>query len=172
MTVSDSVVVAADALTLWRAVADPTQMPRWSPENTGAVLESRPQESRPLTVGETFVGSNRRRAWTVVVARWRTHCVVTISEPGECFEFRVDRFGLRKPSLGVNIATWRYTFRAVPGGTRVTETWVDGRQRWPNWAARGFDFFAVTGRTFAAYQRRNIARTLGNLQADFAQSAT
>ena len=36
MQVSDSVVIDVDAETIWTQVADPTQMPRWSRENTGA----------------------------------------------------------------------------------------------------------------------------------------
>ena len=36
MQVSDSVVIDVDPVTLYEQVADPTQMPRWSPENTGA----------------------------------------------------------------------------------------------------------------------------------------
>lgn len=62
MQVSDSVIVDAEADTLWAQLADPTQMPRWSPENTGA---SSP--GRPLEVGESFDVTNRRGR-----ARWRT----------------------------------------------------------------------------------------------------
>jgi polyketide cyclase/dehydrase/lipid transport protein len=164
MTVSDSVVVAADPLTLWTAIADPTQMPRWSPENTAAHLRSGP---RPLAVGETFVGSNRRR-WM----RWQTRCWVTASERGRCFEFRVGRFGVGPLLLPVRIARWRYTFEAVPGGTLVTETWFDGRTAWPDRVARVFDDVATAGHTFAEFQRTNIAATLEALRADFATSSS
>ena len=38
MQISDSVVIKADAQTIWKQVADPQQMPRWSPENTAAQI--------------------------------------------------------------------------------------------------------------------------------------
>ena len=44
MQVSDHVDIALDAeSTIWRQVSDPAQMPRWSPENTGATV---PEERR------------------------------------------------------------------------------------------------------------------------------
>ena len=36
MQVSGSIVIRAEADAIWAQVADPTQMPRWSLENTGA----------------------------------------------------------------------------------------------------------------------------------------
>jgi len=163
MTVSDSIVVAADPGTLWKAIADPTQMPRWSPENTAA-LDSEP---RPLPVGASFRGKNTRR-----FLRWQTRCWVTASDPGRAFEFRVSRWGVIRPIVPVQIARWRYDFEPVPGGTKVTETWVDGRTRWPDWTARVFDWFATFGLTFAEFQRDNIATTLKALQADYAKQPT
>ena len=74
MTVHDSVVVDADPMTVYRLVADPSQMPRWSPENTGADV---PEPGSPATVGTTFVGTNKRGP-----ARWQTRCRVTASDPG------------------------------------------------------------------------------------------
>lgn len=159
MTVSDSVVVRADPVTLWTAIADPTQMPRWSPENTGARVRNEP---RPLMVGETFVGSNSR-GWM----SWQTHCRVTASDPGERFEFRVGQIGVVRPLIPAKIATWRYTFEATPEGTLVTETWFDGRASWPDPVARVFDRTVTAGYTFADFQRRNIATTLAALQSDF-----
>ncbi|MBJ7353173.1 MAG: SRPBCC family protein, partial [Rhodococcus sp.] len=43
-TVSDSVVVNADADTLYAAISDPTKMGQWSPEKTGATVHD-PRES-------------------------------------------------------------------------------------------------------------------------------
>src|SRR5688572_6303331 len=77
MTVSDSIVVAAPPDVLYAQISDPTQMARWSPENTGASL---PEPSVPAYVGMEFVGSNKRGR-----ARWVTRCVVTTAEPGRCF---------------------------------------------------------------------------------------
>jgi len=157
MTVHDSVVVDADPMTVYRLVADPTQMPRWSPENTGADV---PEPGSPATVGTTFVGTNKRGP-----ARWQTHCRVTASDPGKRFTFDVFQFGPRILMLRFRIATWDYRFEEVEGGTKVTETWTDGR-RWPDSMASVVDTFATGGQTFADFQRRNIAKTLANLKAD------
>jgi uncharacterized protein YndB with AHSA1/START domain len=157
MTVHDSVVVGVDPLTVYRLVADPSQMPRWSPENTGADV---PEPGSPATVGTTFVGTNKRGP-----ARWQTRCRVTASDPGKRFTFDVFQFGPRMLMIKFRIATWDYMFEAVEGGTQVTETWTDGR-RWPDSMANAVDKFATGGRTFADFQRRNIAKTLANLKAD------
>ncbi len=157
LSVSDSIEIAADAAVLWAQVADPTQMARWSPENTGATT------SHPgvLTVGDTFVGANKRGR-----ARWHTRCVVTESEPGRSFAFRVEAIGVRVPRLSAAIAAWSYAFEPTAAGTRVTETWKDGRRGWPDLAASAFDRVVTGGSLFSDFQRRNIARTLARLKAD------
>jgi len=157
MTVSDSVEVAAAPEAIWAQLADPAQMPRWSPENTGAPYGA----GEPLEVGAVFHGTNKRGP-----ARWITECKVTDSEPGRRFAFNVYALGLKKPWLRYKIAHWDYTLEPVGSGTRITETWTDGRDRWPDWSARVFDKFA-TGTTFHQFQQRNIARTLKHLKADF-----
>ncbi len=158
MTVSDSIVVAADPKTIYELVADPSQMPRWSPENTSGDV---PAPGTPLEAGEEFVGGNRRGRF-----RWHTRCRVTASDPGERFAFDVFQIGVRTPLIRFRIATWDYTFEPVDGGTKVTETWTDGRAGWPEPVANAFDKVATGGRTFAEFQRRNIAKTLKNLKAD------
>jgi uncharacterized protein YndB with AHSA1/START domain len=158
MTVHDSVVVDADPLSVYRQVADPSQMPRWSPENTAADV---PVPGSPASVGTTFVGSNQRGS-----ARWRTRCRVTASDPGERFAFDVYEIGLRSPFVRARIATWSYAFEAVEGGTKVTESWTDGRRHWPDAVANTFDKVVTGGRTFAEFQARNIRKTLTNLKAD------
>ncbi|EST18605.1 hypothetical protein M877_38095 [Streptomyces niveus NCIMB 11891] len=72
--------------------------------------------------------------------------------------------GLRTPRLRGPIASWEYRLEAVDGGTRVTETWTDGRRAWPDAVAGVFDRIATGGHTFAAFQARNIHRTLSNLK--------
>ena len=158
MTVSDSTVVPAPADVIYAQVADPSQMPRWSPENVGGDV---PAPGSPLTVGDTFVGTNRRGP-----ARWSTRCVVTTADPGREFAFQVRQIGLRNPRVRGRIATWTYTFEPVDGGTRVTETWSDNR-RWPDGVAAVFDKVATRGQHFHEFQRRNIATTLKRLKADF-----
>lgn len=157
MIISDSVEVAATPEEIWAQVADPSQMPRWSPENTGAPVGA----GRPLAVGDVFHGTNKRGA-----ARWTTSCVVTVSEPGRSFAFDVRSIGIRNPRVPGKIATWSYDLEPVAGGTRVTETWTDNRDTWPDWAAAAFDKVATGGSLFSDFQRRNIAKTLANLKAD------
>ena len=159
MQVSASVVIAADTQTIYDQVADPAQMPRWSPENTGAPTAT---SGRPLLVGEVFHGSNRRGR-----ARWHTECVVTAADSGRRFAFDVRKIGARHPFVPAQIASWEYVFEPVEGGTLVTETWRDHRRGWPDWAAAAFDKVATGGRLFADFQRRNIARTLAAMKADF-----
>ena len=160
--VSDSVVIDVDAETIWSQVADPAQMPRWSPENTGATSA---EPGRPLTVGEVFDGTNRRGR-----ARWVTECVVTDSEPGRRFAFTVRKIGARSPLVRGRIATWAYDFESVDGGTRVTETWTDGRTKWPDAVAAVFDRTVTGGKLFAEFQQGNIRRTLAAMKADFEQT--
>lgn len=157
-TVSDSVVVAAPPDEVYAALADPTRMARWSPENTGAVVAD-PRRGGTY-VGMTFVGTNRRGG-----ARWSTRCVVTAAEPGRRFAFAVRAIGVGRPILPTPIASWEYRFEPVDGGTRVTETWTDDRP-WPDALAAAFDKVATRGSLFADFQRRNIARTLASLQRD------
>lgn len=158
MSVSDSVVVRAEAAAIYAQVADPSQMGRWSPENTGATTHA---VGSPLSVGDVFVGTNRRGR-----ARWQTRCQVTAAEPGKHFAFRVFQIGLRRPLLKAPIATWDYAFEPVQDGTRVTETWHDDRRGWPDPVAAAFDKIVTGGRLFSDFQRRNISRTLASLKAD------
>ena len=159
-TVADSVVVAADANILYDAISDPVQMGNWSPENRGAVV-AEPRDG--AYVGMVFDGRNKRGR-----ARWGTRCTVTVAEPAKAFEFRVHAIGVTSPRLKRAIATWRYEFEHVSGGTKVTETWTDDRRNWPDALAFVFDKIVTGGSTFPEFQRRNIRRTLGNLQRRFA----
>ena len=158
MTVSGSTVVAATPDVIYAQVADPSQMPRWSPENIGGDV---PAPGSPLSVGDTFVGTNKRGP-----ARWSTRCVVTSADPGREFAFEVRQIGLRNPRVSSRIATWTYAFEPVAEGTRVTETWTDNR-RWPDAIAAAFDKVATRGQHFHEFQQRNIATTLKRLKADF-----
>lgn len=158
MQVQDSIVIAAEPRALYELIADPSRMGRWSPENTSASV---PHPGRPVSVGERFIGANRRGK-----ARWVTSCTVTEAVPGERFAFDVTAIGPRRPLIPGSIATWAYTFEPVEGGTRVTESWTDGRRRWPDAVAARFDRFVTGGKLFADFQRGNIARTLAALKAD------
>lgn len=159
-SVSASAVVNADADTLYAAISDPTQMGQWSPENLGALVQD-PRGG--AYVGMVFDGKNKRGR-----AQWVTRCTVTAAELGKTFEFRVHAIGLKTPRLKGANATWRYDFEPVPGGTKVTETWTDDRTAWPDALALVFDKIATRGKTFPQFQRRNIAKTLDNLQKRYA----
>lgn len=163
MQVRGSIVIAADPIELYAQIADPSQMVRWSPENTGADV---PHPGSPATEGMTFIGSNQRGP-----ARWVTSCTVTEAVPGQRFTFDVTAIGPKKPFLRGSIATWSYSFEPAHGGTRVTESWTDRRTRWPDFVAARFDKLVTSGHLFSDFQRRNIARTLAALQADFARSS-
>lgn len=157
MTVSESIEIAADPATVYAAVSDPTQTGRWSPENLGAVVEG---HSGSLPLGAVFVGRNQRRG-----VRWVTRCRVIEAEPGTRFAFRVEAIGRRTPKLRAPIATWSYDLQPAGEGTRVTETWRDGRARWPDAVARAFDKVA-TRSTFAEFNAHNMRTTLANLKRE------
>ncbi|MEJ7633265.1 SRPBCC family protein [Aeromicrobium sp.] len=158
MSVADSITIATDPMTIYGQVADPSQMGRWSPENTGAEV---PAPGTPATVGTVFTGSNRRGR-----ARWVTRCTVTEAVPGERFAFIVRAIGRRRPLITAAIASWSYDLAPVEGGTLVTETWTDNRKGWPDFAASLFDKTVTGGHRFSDFQRRNIAKTLARMKAD------
>jgi uncharacterized protein YndB with AHSA1/START domain len=158
LTVSGSIHIEADPDTVYDAVSDVRQMPRWSPENTGARVDG---EGEAAYVGMTFVGRNKRGP-----ARWETRCVVTAADRGRHFAFDVDRYGFGPVMVPVSVASWAYTFEPAEGGTLVTETWHDGRRHWPDAAVRAFDPLATGGKSFADFQRGNIRRTLKRLKTE------
>lgn len=158
MEVSGSIVVAVDPAVAYDAVSDIRQMGRWSPENRGGVVKG---DFDHAYVGMRFVGDNRRGA-----VRWQTECVVTVAEPGQRFAFDVERWGYGRSMIPVKIASWAYDFEPVDGGTRVTETWSDGRTGWSDLATRVFDPIATGKPSFAEFQKGNIRRTLANLKRE------
>ena len=158
LTVSGSVFIRVDPELVYDAVSDVTQMGRWSPENTGAVIDEPGPEPY---VGMRFVGSNVRGP-----VRWQTGCVVTAADRGRRFAFDVDRYGYGPLLLPISVASWEYAFDAEQGGTLVTETWRDGRTRWPDITVKVFDPLATRHASFAEFQRGNIARTLANLKRE------
>lgn len=156
--VSDSIVISVDPATAYDAISDVRQMGRWSPENRGAVVKD---DFKHAYVGMRFVGDNKRGPM-----RWQTECVVTDAEPGRRFAFDVRRYGFGRLMVPVQIASWAYDFESVDGGTRVTETWSDGRTGWPDFTTRVFDPIATRKPSFAEFQKGNIRRTLANLKTE------
>lgn len=155
-SVCRSIEVEVAPETAYQAVSRPEDMGRWSPENRGTTGDV---PTGPTVPGTSFVGRNKRGR-----IRWVTRCTVTVADPGRRFAFRVHAIGARRPRLRGPIATWEYRFEPHGTGTRVTETWTDDRRAWPDLAARAFDWLVTPGQTFAAFQTRNIDRTLHNLK--------
>ena len=84
-------------------------MGHWSPECTSAEgLDGVDSAS----VGARFKGSNKHG-----IARWSTKPTVVVADRGKEFAFIVTH-------LGRDMTKWAYRFEAVPGGTRVTESFV------------------------------------------------
>lgn len=162
-TVSESVVIAADAVTLYNTVSDPRNMARWSPENTGASL--RAGDDGAAYLGMDFWGHNKRG-----IMSWATQCIVTAADSGQKFAFQVkgQRMGGReKARLAFDIARWEYTFEAADGGTKVTETWIDTRSSSLfGRSSRMGDRLFIAGSTFPDHHRRNMRITLDKLKAE------
>lgn len=107
MVVSNSVVVDAAPDDVYALVSSPAEYHRWSPENIAA---DRPGS---LHVGDRFIGTNRRFG-----LRWITESVVTVAEPGQRFAFRVERWGRKRRTVRVKVATWEYSLTPVERGVR------------------------------------------------------
>lgn len=160
-TVTESIVIAAEPRAVYDVLSDPSNMGRWSPENTGA----RPAaDARAASVGMRFVGSNRRGP-----ARWHTLCTVTAADPGRHFAFSVGAIGVTKPVVKAKIAAWAFRLEPVEGGTLVTQTWEDRRPvrgvlGEAMWAA--FDRVVLAGKTFDVHNRATMRVTLRKLKAE------
>jgi Polyketide cyclase / dehydrase and lipid transport len=100
-------------------------------------------------VGARFRGQNRR-SWR----RWSTTATVTNADPGKCFAFDVDFYG-------IPIARWRYDIVATgPGGCLVEESTWDRR---PGWFTP-LGNLATGVRNRAELSKRNIEATLRQLK--------
>lgn len=159
-TVAESTVIAVGPDAVYAAVSDPTRMGNWSPENTGARLR---ETSGSLSVGSTFVGSNRRGP-----LRWRTLCTVTAADPGKRFAFTVGAIGATDPVIKMRIASWEFELAPVDGGTKVTQTWWDRRAAGviadAAWSV--FDRLVLSGKTFPTHNRSAMRETLRKLKAE------
>ena len=102
-SLSESILVNRTPEVLYALVSDITRMGEWSPVCTGGWWED---DSRG--VGAWFVGHNETPEKT-----WETRSQVAADESGREFAFIV----------GGNRTRWGYTFEAVDGGTRMTESW-------------------------------------------------
>jgi uncharacterized protein YndB with AHSA1/START domain len=138
--------IEAPADQLWAMVSDVTRMGEWSPENEGGTWLGSATGPKP---GAKFRGANRNGKRT-----WKTVATVVDSDPGRRFSFRVTAMGLK-------VAEWSYTFEPAATGCRVTETWVDQRNRIVK--ALGKPVSGVADR--ASHNRAGMEQTLERLAA-------
>ena len=97
-------VIPAEPQALYAIVTEVGRMGELSPETRSTQWV----EGDGPVVGARFKGRNKL-GWL----SWTTIATVTEAEPGARFAFEIS-----PPSR----TTWTYTFEAVPGGTRVTES--------------------------------------------------
>ena len=103
--------IAAEAMDIWSAVADPRRITEWLPESTSV----RCDVQGPLPVGATVSGSNRNG-----LRQWSTKCRVIESDPGQAFAVDVT-------FMGMPVARWPYEISESPDGPVVEEQWRERR---------------------------------------------
>ena len=101
---SDSIVIARAPDELYDMVSDITRMGEWSPVCTACWWD----DGESARVGAWFTGRN-----VLPERTWETRCEVVVADRGREFAFVV----------GGTLTRWGYTFAAVDGGTRLTESW-------------------------------------------------
>ncbi len=104
--------IKAPPMAVWAAISDVTRMGEWSPECHTCSWND---EATGPAVGAKFTGHNRNGEF-----EWSTECEITECVPGEVFAFD-GVFG------DLRFAKWAYRIQPIDGGSRVTETWDDGR---------------------------------------------
>lgn len=101
---SESVFVARPAAELYAMVSDVTRMGEWSPVCRTCWWD----DGAGPAAGSWFTGRNVTPERT-----WETRSQVEVADAGREFAFLVNN----------GWARWGYTFEAVDGGTRLTESW-------------------------------------------------
>lgn len=110
-TVSESVEISAGADEVYRALADVSRMPKWSPELHSVSVPN----TGPLVAGQQFAGNNRKGLqW------WRTTSTVVVADPPK-------QFAIEVTGLGLPVSRWTYDIEPSETGCIVTETWTDTR---------------------------------------------
>jgi hypothetical protein len=101
---SASVVVARSPGDLYDLIADITNMGDWSPVCKACWWD----DGAGAKVGDWFTGRN-----VLPERTWETRSQVAVADPGREFAWIVNGSWTR----------WGFTFRAVEGGTELTESW-------------------------------------------------
>jgi len=104
LTYSESIDIARSPEELYDMVSDVTRMGQWSPVCKTCWWD----DGASAQVGAWFTGRNELPDRT-----WETRSQVVAADRGREFTFIV----------GGTLARWGYTFAAIDGGTRVTESW-------------------------------------------------
>ena len=103
---SDSLVINLSPDQLYALISDVTKMGDWSPVCKACWWN----EGDGPKVGAIFTGRNELGERT-----WETKSEIVAADPGTEFAWAVSEPPTR--------ARWGYTFKAVDGGTELTETW-------------------------------------------------
>ena len=102
---TETVTIAASPEEVYDLVSDITRMGEWSPVTTAGEWLDDDQA--------WFLGTN-----TTPERTWQTRCKVIVADRGTEFAF------INGGMEGAHeLVRWGYTFRAVDGGTEVTESW-------------------------------------------------
>ena len=109
--VAERITVAVSPAVAYAAVISVRRLVRLSPECFAHWVRA----GRDGEVGQRWIGFNRRGPHV-----WFTTSEVVIARPAEEFAFDVTVFG--QP-----VSRWGYRFAEVPGGTEITEYWLDRR---------------------------------------------
>jgi hypothetical protein len=119
---TDHVELVVDAAPeqIYDLVADMPRMGEWSDECTTVEWEN--GDTGPAADAR-FVGHNCTGPRGII--RWSRHGRVLVADRGKEFAFVTEEGGHES-------TVWRYTFEAVDGGTRVTETYE--AHKLPLWA--------------------------------------
>ncbi|OJF09496.1 SRPBCC family protein [Couchioplanes caeruleus] len=111
--IEEDALIDADAGQVWRLVADPQAMSRWSPQ----VLRTRVTTKGPVGVGTRMRNLNRDG-----LLLWPTHAQVVRFDPGVEFAIKIRE----------NKAVWAYRVEPVSSGTsrlRIRREAPDGVSR-------------------------------------------
>jgi hypothetical protein len=103
---SGSIVINRSPEEVYALISDVTNMGAWSPVCKACWWD----EGDGPRVGARFTGRNEAGERT-----WETRSEVLAADPGKEFAWVIAEPPTR--------ARWGYTFKAVDGGTEVTETW-------------------------------------------------
>ncbi|WP_176968633.1 SRPBCC family protein [Amycolatopsis xylanica] len=107
-SITRSIHIAADPLTVWSLLSDLPRMGRFSPENVGGHWV----DADGPAVGARFRGTNRNGK-----KQWHTRVKIVHCRPGLRFTFDV-----RSP-FGVRVSRWEYVVTATATGCELTENW-------------------------------------------------